>query len=170
MSLLWSLVIIPIPNREIKKHQVRGLHLLSRIAQWKHLEVHALRDSRIYTMEQSNSSTYEFRYLHRVIRVSNYYQRKALAFVVIILNPSSLGATSYYISLSRAPKSSLAKRAPCHPTHWKMSLQWSLVILPILLIKQPILHCTLDACFGYCAAGSYVHSVVNAVGDAAIDQ
>jgi len=45
------------------------LYHLSRIAHWNHLAVNALLDSRIYTMKQSNSSTYEFRYLHRVIRV-----------------------------------------------------------------------------------------------------
>ena len=101
-------------------------------------------------MEHINSSTYEFRYLHRVIRVSNYYQRKALAFVVIILNPSSLGATSYYLSLSRSQK--LAREAGALPSNTledvaptellveihtekendrRMLLLWSLVILPI---------------------------------------
>jgi len=42
------------------------------IAHWKHLEVIALRDSRIYRMEQSNSPTCEFRYLHRVNRVYSF--------------------------------------------------------------------------------------------------
>jgi len=54
--------------------------VLSRIAHWKHLEINVLRDSRIFTMEQSNSSTYEFRYPHRVIRdylmVYTYIKKK----------------------------------------------------------------------------------------------
>ncbi|MDZ4750073.1 MAG: hypothetical protein SGI87_00560, partial [Flavobacteriales bacterium] len=74
-------------------------------------------------------------------------------FVVIILNPSSLGATSYYISLSRSQK--LAREAGALPSNTledvaptellveihtekendrRMSLLWILVILPILHI------------------------------------
>jgi len=52
------------------------------IPYWKHLEVNALQDSRICTMEQSNSSTYESRYLYRVIRV--YVSRSQIRLILLI--------------------------------------------------------------------------------------
>jgi len=75
MPFLWNYCLMPTIMMQLIRNPDYSLLLiflylasLSRIAHWKHLEVNALGDSRIYSMDQSNSSTYEFRYLHRVIR------------------------------------------------------------------------------------------------------